>query len=266
MTTGTNETPAAGSEAYNEQMIAAADAPVVVTDSPDNPTADIPQKPEAVPAKFWDAEKGVVDFDAWGKSTSELEAKFTQQQQQEPTQETEGEPEGETTSPIPQESFNRFTQEFTENQELSEESYAELAKAGIPKEYVDTYVQGLQALQQTSEVNTLNQAGFESREAFDAATQWAAANLSPEDIAAFNEAVESNDPATVTHALTELSKDFSAARGTTSTTLLNGESAPASTGGFASKHEMTTAMSDPRYAKDPAYRNMVMQKVALSNI
>lgn len=270
MSTDANETPEVGSEAYNEQMVNKADAPIVTSDDPttlETPNESITEKPEAVPDKFWDAENGVVKYGDWAKSTSELESKFTKQNQEDPEGGTENTSEGDTEgSLLPQESFDRFTQEFSENQELSEDSYAELEKAGIPKGYVDTYVEGLKALHENSEVNTLNQAGFESRETYDAATQWAAANLDPSDIEAFNEAVESGDPAAVTHALTELNKDYSAAKGTQTSTLLNGDSAVSESGGYASKHEMTTAMSDPRYAKDPAYRNMVMNKVALSNI
>lgn len=258
-----NETPApeVGSEEYNAQMVAKAEAPV------DTGDVTVASKPEAVPDKFWDTEKGEVDYEAWGKSTSELEAKFTEKQQEsgEPNDEPADDENVEST-PITQEALDRYTQEFTEGQALSEQSYDELAKAGIPKEIVDTYVQGLQALQETSEATTLAEAGFAGRDAYDSATKWAAVNLSPEEVADFNEAVASTDPAVVTQALSQLNTLYSEARGTTSSSLLNGESASPEAGGYASVHEMTTAMSDPRYAKDPAYRQQVAQKIALSNL
>jgi len=257
-----NETaPEAGSEEYNNQMIAVTEGAATSDDIP--AAVEQATKPEAVPDKFWDADNGVVDYAAWGKSTSELEAKFTESNQ-EAADDVTDEVTIPEDAPITQESFDRYTQEFQETQELSEDSYAELAKAGIPKAYVDAYVEGQRALVEATESNLLSGAGFTDRDSFDAASKWAAANMAPNAIAKFNADTSSGDNAVVSAALAELAKAFSAAKGTTASTLLTGEQAPAAFSGFKSNHEMTTAMSDPRYAKDPAYRAQVMQKLAQS--
>jgi len=44
-----------------------------------------------------------------------------------------------------------------------------------------------------------------------------------------------------------------------------GASAPASGTGFASSAEMISAMSDPKYKSDPAFRNQVRLRVGRSN-
>jgi len=48
--------------------------------------------------------------------------------------------------------------------------------------------------------------------------------------------------------------------------LIAGQSAPSSGGNYGSWAEVTTAMRDPRYARDPAYRQSVADKLGRSNI
>jgi hypothetical protein len=73
--------PQPGTPEYEAAMIAKFDAHVAGQD-PNNaavPNADTkPAKPEGVPDKFWNAEKGTVDYSAWSKSTTEAERKLTE--------------------------------------------------------------------------------------------------------------------------------------------------------------------------------------------
>ena len=49
-------------------------------------------------------------------------------------------------------------------------------------------------------------------------------------------------------------------------TLVEGKASPSGEQGFASWAQVTQAMSDPRYAKDPAYQAEVKNKLANSKI
>ena len=268
-----NETPTPvvpGSEEYNTQMANLADANVNQAPIP-VPEAITPvSKPDHVPDKFWDTDNGVVNYEAWAKSTNELEGKFTAKNQGTEAQADENAnaesdntvPEG---APISQESFDRYTQEFGESGELTEDSYDELLKAGIPRDYVDAYIDGQKAIAATSEANTLREGGFADRASFDQAGQWAATNLPANDIQAFNETMNSGDQVAITSAMKTLKEAFTTAKGSLGSTLLQGGGNAPITNGFASQHEVTTAMSDSRYKVDPAYRAQVMQKLSVSN-
>lgn len=71
--------PVLGTPEYDAAMVAKVDAlnPPAPVVAPAVPAT----KPDGVPDKFWNVEKAAVDYAAWAKSTSELEAKFTQTQQ-----------------------------------------------------------------------------------------------------------------------------------------------------------------------------------------
>ena len=71
---GTPEYDAAKAAEFDKRTEEAAQAAKDQTIQPDKP-----QKPEGVPDKFWDAEKGEVNYAAWSKSTAELEAKLSKQ-------------------------------------------------------------------------------------------------------------------------------------------------------------------------------------------
>jgi hypothetical protein len=58
-------------------MVAKFEAHTAGTDAA-NLADDKPVKPEGVPDKFWNAEKGTVDYTSWSKSTAEAERKITE--------------------------------------------------------------------------------------------------------------------------------------------------------------------------------------------
>ena len=49
-------------------------------------------------------------------------------------------------------------------------------------------------------------------------------------------------------------------------TLVKGEVGDTTVGNFQSLAEITAAMSDPRYEKDPAYRSQVAEKLRKSSV
>jgi hypothetical protein len=149
--------------------------------------------------------------------------------------------------------------EFAANGSLSEDSYVKLAEHGLDKSIVDSYIAGQVAQRSAAEAAVYQSIG--GQENYAAMTQWAATSMTPVQIESFNKAV-TGDSASRDLAVSGLYAKYTAAVGQ-APTLLTGGSVTDSLG-YASKAQMVAAMSDPRYAKDPAYRASVEQKLAVS--
>jgi len=150
---------------------------------------------------------------------------------------------------------------FYQNGGLSEDHYATLEKAGIPRAFVDQYIDGVQATANQMRDGIMTKIG--GAEAFQGMAQWAQANLTPAELAAYNKAVDSQDMTVVENAVLGLAFRYQQAMGR-DPKLLGGGNAGAS--GFQSVAQLVEAMKDPRYEKDPAYRREVEQRLARSNI
>jgi len=84
------------------------------------------------------------------------------------------------------------------------------------------------------------------------------------EIDAFNATMATQDPNMIRLAIQGLNARY---RSEAAPSLLQGGTGPVSTGGkFESTAELTAAMSDPRYEKDPAYRQQVSDKLARSSL
>ena len=89
---------------------------------------------------------------------------------------------------------------------------------------------------------------------------WAKSNLPPDEIKMFDDVVNQNDPKTAYFAVKSLHYRYSDTQGVDGE-LLSGKAAAPVGAGYKSQQELVTAMSDPRYDKDPAYRQEVIQKL-----
>ena len=95
--------------------------------------------------------------------------------------------------------------------------------------------------------------------------QWASGNLSEQEINLYDAAMDRGDPLTMFFAAQALNSRYQDAVGYDGEMLTG--SAPRNTGDvFRSQAELVAAMSDPRYDKDPAYRQDIADKLAVSNI
>ena len=156
-----------------------------------------------------------------------------------------------------------FSKEFEETGVLSEDSYASLDKAGIPKDMVDAYIEGLQLKAQQLTTRVFDTAGGE--EDYRKMVEWAKAGLSKEEQKVYNDTFESGDINKMVMAVKGLKASYEAEYGK-QPRLLSGEASNSSAVGFSSKAEMIAAMSDQRYSKDPAYRKAVEAKISHSNL
>jgi vacuolar-type H+-ATPase subunit I/STV1 len=150
---------------------------------------------------------------------------------------------------------------FAQNGALSEDHYAALEKAGIPRTYVDSYIDGVTAKFESDRNALMGKVGGE--EQFNSMIAWAKANMSKAEIDAYNRAVESNDLTVVENAILGLAYRYQQEVGRDPKLLGGGNAAGA---GFQSVAQLIEAMKDPRYEKDPAYRRDIEQRLARSNI
>ena len=91
-------------------------------------------------------------------------------------------------------------------------------------------------------------------------TEWAASNLSQQEISMFDKVMDSGDPNAAYFAINSLAQRYQDAVGFDGK-MLTGKASSNSKPGFKSQAEMIEAMQDPRYDRDPAYRQEVMQKL-----
>ena len=146
---------------------------------PEEQTED--NRPEWLPEKF----KSPEDM---ASAYSELEKKMGAGVEQE--EESEVQEETDDTQKEDLDSNNivvEASKEFFQNDgKLSEETYENLAKAGISKEIVDSYAAGQQALMQSEEGSIKSVADGN----WDQMAEWASNNLSPEEVNTFDEIVQ----------------------------------------------------------------------------
>jgi hypothetical protein len=222
-------------------------------------TAQDAERPEWLPEKF----KSVEDM---AKAYSELESKLGQPQQEE--EEVEEFTADASVSEVAEVlgangiDFEVLQQEYQELGGLSAEAYAALEEAGFPESVVDQWIAGQQAISQQVQSEMYSLVG--GQEQYQEMVGWAAEALPESEIDAFNATMETQDPNMIRLAIQGLNARY---RSEAAPNLLQGGTGAVSTGGkFESNAELTQAMSDPRYAKDPAYRQAVADKLARSSL
>ena len=229
-------------------------------------------KPEGLPEKFNSVEELV-------KSYSELEKKLGEQSQPkesvDPVSKTEVKEETKEEQPksdldiatkaVDSAGLNMdsLAEEYAKDGKLADNSYKSLEKAGIPKEYVDRFIAGQQAIADQQSASVKNMVG--GAESYDAMSEWAGNNLSETEKQAYNAAVNSKDLEAVKLAVVGLKARYAQATGS-EPKLVEGKASPSGEQGFDSWAQVTQAMSDPRYSKDPAYQAEVKNKLANSKI
>ena len=216
-------------------------------------------RPEWLPEKFKSPQE-------LAKSYTELEKQFTQSRQSSDTDATESsEPEATADARQAVENagldFEALQQEFSDNGNLSDTTYADLQARGIPKEMVDTYIEGQKSLATEYQQELYGVVGGE--DSYEQMSEWATDNLSDDEIDAFNDAIVSGN----------ISQARLAIDGLASRYRQSGSAEPALVGGKASSSvemydswaQVTKDMASPDYKKDPAYRDAVQKKLARSN-
>lgn len=156
----------------------------------------------------------------------------------------------------------KATDVFTEKGELADKDYNALAKVGIPREMVDAYIRGQEALISSQELEVQEVVGGGAN--YEAMTDWASENLSETEIEAFDEVVTAGTVDQAKMAVQGLYARFVSSGGKPPN-VNQGAVTGSSVKPFGSAAQVTQAMADPRYQNDPAYRQQVERRLAVSN-
>ncbi len=159
---------------------------------------------------------------------------------------------------------------YSNNGELSEETmekFGQMSAADLVEAYMaiqentdpaDSYPDLTDA-----EMNTVyNSVGGE--EQYNQLTSWAAENMDDLALDAFNSIIDQGNPTAIQIAVAGMKAEYDNAEGYEGR-MLTGKAAR-STDAFRSQAEVVQAMSDPRYDKDPAYRQDLYDKLERSNV
>ena len=221
------------------------------------------ERPEWLPEKFKSAEDMAQAYaeleKRMGQGTKEVEeTEHPEEQQQEETNDNNQE------AGDYNEAVVEASKEFFENDgKLSEDTYKKLEEVGLPRDLVDSYAAGQQALLQSEEAQIKGVAG----DSYDAMAEWANEHLPQEEIDAFDEAVTSGTINQAKLAVQGLYARYQNATGATQPKLVQGAVSGSSTMPFKSMQELARAQSDPRYRSgDKAYHQEIDRRLAVSNI
>jgi len=116
-----------------------------------------------------------------------------------------------------------------------------------------------------SEINQIkNSAGGD--QAYANIVNWAKSNLPQEQITAFDNILDTGSVQAIKLAVSGLKAEYDNANGVEGR-MVTGKTAPNNSGDtFRSQQELVAAMNDPRYDRDPAYRQDVIEKLDRSNL
>jgi hypothetical protein len=227
-----------------------------------NPPSDPPteDRPQWLPEKF----KSPEDM---AKAYAELESKLGKPAEPTPPADPAATP---STDQVADElatkglDLSTFSSEFNTKGELSAESYEALEKAGYPRNYVDQYIDGQKAQAALYESEVKSVAGGDK--SFSEMVDWAKTNLTPQEIQAYNNAIDSGNREQAKLAVSGIYAKFASAR-PSEPSLFTGNTASAqSSDTYESIAQMQKDMAHPDYAKDPAFRAKVERKLSRSNI
>ena len=169
--------------------------------------------------------------------------------------------------------INEASEEYYANDgTLSEETierFSEMSSTDLVNAYLEIQANNPQPPQQVVEmseaqINSVqNAAGGEAN--YNRVVEWAASNLDNRSIDAFDNVVDSGNPAAINIAFAGLQSRYNEANGYEGR-MLQGKAADSRGDVYRSQAELVAAMSDPRYDTDPAYRADVVEKLESSDL
>nr|BAR25299.1 scaffolding protein [uncultured Mediterranean phage uvMED]BAR25344.1 scaffolding protein [uncultured Mediterranean phage uvMED] len=156
--------------------------------------------------------------------------------------------------------MEQLQNEFAENGKLNDDSLAKLKSVGISEDIVQGYIEGQQAVAKQIESDIKSVAG--GIDGYTDMITWAKENLSADEVSAYNRVVNGRDIEATKLAVAGLKSRMN---NDAEPNLIRGK-APTSQSTFESMAQITEAMKDPKYAKDPAFRKEVKAKIERSKL
>ncbi len=166
--------------------------------------------------------------------------------------------------------FLGMDQFYQENGTLSEEMFSELERVGFTRAMVEAYLSGTSAKGEEAqalsiaETNKIKKA-LGGAEEYQRMIDWAAkeGSISKEDAEAFNFAVATNNSGLIRLAAQQLQSQYRAANGY-EPKLLGGRSSQGTENRYQSNEQYLEDVANPKYQKDPAFRQKVFAKLSKS--
>ena len=161
---------------------------------------------------------------------------------------------------------------YANDGQLSEEtieSFNQMSSQDLVNAYLEIQANNPQAPTQgvelsEAQVNSVqNACGGEAN--YNAVVDWAASNLTDDAINAFDSVVDSGNPMAISIAFKGLQNEYNEANGYEGR-MLTGKAASSAGETFRSQAELVSAMGDPRYDTDEAYRDDVLRKLDASDL
>ena len=187
---------------------------------------------------------------------------------EEEASEEEEEEEGDAEEWTVGEALAAASREFEEGG-ISEETLDSLAQLDSRTlvetwaEYISSQKEQVAQAQLNQEQTTQIYQAVGGQEAYAEMVGWAAENLAPEEIAAYDAVVNGGDYNATYWAVQGLRSRYAENVGVEGR-VYSGARAPKPADGFRSQAELARAISDPRYREDPAYRIDVQEKLSRS--
>lgn len=199
------------------------------------------------------------------KSPEDLAKAYNELQKKQSTKSEKAEENTEEPAPSSKTSevVSKASEDFAKNGELSDKSFVELEKAGISRDMVEAYIRGQESIATSQAMEIQGEVGGNAN--YNAMADWAADNLSDSDLDGFNSIVENGSVDQAKMAVKGLYAQFISAGGQPPE-LSQGGTSGSSVKPFGSAAQVTEAMRDPRYSSDPAFRDNVEKRLAVSNV
>ena len=164
--------------------------------------------------------------------------------------------------------LNEASQEYAQEGKLSEETFEKLSQMDS-KDLLEAYMQiqsnPAQVEDFTAEQVTEIQNFVGGEEQYNGLVSWAAENMPENFVQAFDNLINVGDPDMIKLAVVGMQAAFQEANGYEGR-MLSGKPAQTQQDVFRSQAEVVAAMSDPRYDRDPAYRQDVFAKLERSDL
>ena len=239
-----------------EAAAAAQDADKAVKDEPKlNGEDETPERPEWLPEKFKTPEDMAKAYAELEKAKSKGEA-----------------PDDKDTDATAEKAVDEagldmdaLSKEYSESGELSKESLEALSKVGITEDMVQSYITGQEAQAAAAQKELLEPIGGDI-EAYNKLTAWAGDNLSDAEVDEFNSVLATGNPSAVKMAIRDLSAKYESVNGTEPGRQLSGKPNTSGAAVYESTADLMKDMSNPEYAKNPAFRAKVEAKLGRSKI
>lgn len=258
---GADVKPVPGTPEYDQQMVAVARAARGEADT------DPAQEDKSTPAKSPEgaSEDSLIlgkfkTQDDLLKAYQELEKKLGSGKTEEAPKETPKEEPQQLIAGVP---VSELEAEVTDKGDLSPQTREKLTKAGIPADYIDSYLEMYKVAAAAEKQSVQAQeaeikAAIGGDETYNSMVAWAAGNLTPSEIEAFNRQIESGRDSAML-AVFGLKARFEAKAG--KSPRLVGGSPSSSSDVYSDRASFLEAMGDPRYKASEAYRNQVSAKL-----